>query len=61
VIVLSTVQALRDKFYQRGGSAADFRDETVGRLAGVWDALRAHTQATVLRKYLGAQVLRLTR
>ena len=59
VIVLSTVQALRDKFYQRSGSAGDFRDETVSRLTGVWDALRAHTQATVLQTTLVAPFERL--
>jgi len=59
VIVLSAVQALRDKFYQRGGAAADFREETVSRLAGVWDALRAHTQATVLQTTLVAPFERL--
>ncbi|HME97489.1 MAG TPA: HAD-IIIC family phosphatase [Methylomirabilota bacterium] len=59
VIVLNTVQALRDKFYQRSGSAGDFRDETVSRLTGVWDALRAHTQATVLQTTLVAPFERL--
>src|SRR4026209_2486588 len=59
VIVLNTVQALRDKFYQRSGSAGDFRDETVSRLTGVWDALRAHTQATVPQTTLGAPFERL--
>jgi FkbH-like protein len=59
VIVLSTVQALRDKFYQRSGPAADFRDETVSRLTGVWDALRAHTQATLLQTTLVAPLERL--
>ena len=59
VVVLSTVQALRDKFYQRSGSAGDFRDETVSRLTGVWDALRAHTQATVLQTTLVAPFERL--
>lgn len=59
VVVLSTVQALRDKFYQRGGSAPDFRDETISRLTGVWDALRPHTQATVLQTTLVAPFERL--
>jgi FkbH-like protein len=49
VIVMSTVQSLRDKFYQRSGSAASFQEETLSRLAGVWDALRTHSQATVLQ------------
>jgi FkbH-like protein len=54
VVVMSTVQALRDKFYQRSGSAASFQEETLSRLAGVWDALRAHSQATVLQTTLVA-------
>ena len=54
VIVLSSVQALRDKFYQRTASAADFRDEALSRLAGVWDAIRAHSQATILQTTLVA-------
>lgn len=49
VVVLSTVQALRDKFYQRAGSATAFRDETLDRLTSVWDSLRAHSQALLMQ------------
>ena len=49
VVVLSTVQALRDKFYQRAGSATAFRDETLDRLTSVWDSLRAHSQALLIQ------------
>jgi FkbH-like protein len=59
IIVMSTVQSLRDKFYQRNGSAAAFQEETLGRLAGVWDALRAHSQATVIQTTLVAPFERL--
>lgn len=59
VIVMSTVQSLRDKFYQRSASAASFQAETLSRLTGVWDALRAHSQATVLQTTLVAPFERL--
>lgn len=49
VVVLSSVQALRDKFYQRAGSATAFRDETLDRLTSVWDSLRAHSQALLIQ------------
>jgi FkbH-like protein len=49
VVILNSVQALRDKYYRRLKAAGDFCDDTLGRLTAVWDSLRMNTRALVIQ------------
>jgi FkbH-like protein len=49
IVLLNSVQSLRDKFYERTGDAADFYERTAQRIGRIWDAIRANTPALVIQ------------
>jgi FkbH-like protein len=49
IVILNSVQTLRDKFYHRTDSATSFQERMFQGLAGVWDSIRAHSQALLIQ------------
>jgi FkbH-like protein len=49
VVVLNALNSLRLKFYREAGERATFADRSADRMAGLWDTLRARSQAVVLQ------------
>jgi len=48
IVVLNSVQALRDKFYQRN-NAQQFADQVASQLNSIWDSITANTNALILQ------------
>ena len=49
ILVLNSVQRLRDRFYQRSGSGHAFQQEVLRRLQEILDALKQHSQASIIQ------------
>jgi FkbH-like protein len=49
VVILNSVQTLRDKYYRRLTPSDDFCDDALRGLTGVWESLRVNTQALVIQ------------
>ncbi len=58
VVVLNSVQMLRDKFYLRSGTAAAFADAAIGRIVSIWESIQANCSATILQSNLVAPMER---
>ena len=49
ILILNVTQALRSRYYRRPGSGADFLQEELKRIIGVWDVILEHSSAPVLQ------------
>ncbi len=49
ILILNTVQALRDRYYQRAGSGAAFQQHALQRVLAVWDALKQKSDTVVIQ------------
>jgi len=49
VVVLNSVQALRANFLKRPGDSISFVEETVARMAKIWDVIQSHLTATLIQ------------
>lgn len=59
IVILNSVQTLRDKYYQRTTPATSFQDQMLQGLTGVWDSLREQTRALLVQSTFVAPAERL--
>lgn len=57
VLVLNSVQSLRDRFYLHGDSPR-FYEESLNRTTDIWDSIRANSSATILQSTFAAPIER---
>jgi len=49
VVILNSVQMLRDKYYRDSASQGAFQEDMLLRLVAVWDSLQANSRATIIQ------------
>src|SRR5689334_14107069 len=49
IVILNSVQSLRDKFYQRNTDTGGFREQVQHRMLGIWDSIRQRSSAVTVQ------------
>jgi len=49
VVIMNSVQMLRDKYYQRPGVPGAFQEDTLRRFTAVWDSLCTNSRALIIQ------------
>lgn len=49
VVILNSVQMLRDKYYERRRGAGNFREAAFAKIVGAWSSIAANSQATLIQ------------
>lgn len=59
IAILNVTQALRMRYYARKGSGIDFLEQEFQRITAIWDALRRHSQASIIQSNFALPIERL--
>jgi FkbH-like protein len=59
ILILTSVQALKTRYYKRAGSGAEFFQAEASRLTTIWEAIRKHTAVPVIQSNFALPVERI--